>query len=331
MQEILMDIIVKMKFGSHLYGTATENSDIDYKGVYLPSREEILLGKIPKCHSYSTGDDMSKNSPEDTDVEIYSLHYFIKLACDGQTVAMDMLHAPDEMLIESSEIWKTIVSQKHKFYTKNLKSFINYARRQASKYGIKGSRLNAVSQVLAILTSEDPDDRLRKIWDQLPRMEYCHDAGRDPNGMRQYQVCGKTFQESASIGYVIPILTKFYDDYGHRAKLAAENKNIDWKAISHALRAAIQTKEILTKNTINFPLKDAPFLMKVKEGKLDYSTKVSPVLESLMEEVENLISESELPESVDIEYWQRFICETVEKERFRISKKQKPDPKKNDN
>ena len=74
-----MDIIVKMKFGSHLYGTATEISDIDHKGVYLPSKEEILLGKIPKCHSYSTGDDISKNSPEDVDVEIYSFHYFIKL------------------------------------------------------------------------------------------------------------------------------------------------------------------------------------------------------------------------------------------------------------
>jgi hypothetical protein len=64
--------------------------------------------------------------------------------------------------------------------------------------------------------------------------------------MRQYQVCGKTFQESATIGYVIPIVEKFYNDYGRRAKLAAENKNIDWKAVSHALRAAYQTKEILT-------------------------------------------------------------------------------------
>jgi hypothetical protein len=316
LQEIEMDIIVKMKFGSHLYGTATENSDIDYKGVFLPSKEEILLGEIPKCHSFSTGSGISKNDPDDVDVEIYSLHYFIKLACDGQTVAMDMLHAPEELLIESSEIWKSIVKQKDKFYTKNLKSFINYARRQASKYGIKGSRLQAVSQVLNILKSDDPDDKLRNIWDQLPRIDHCHDAGSDPSGMRQYQVCGKIFQESASIGYVIPILEKFYDDYGHRAKLAAENKNIDWKAVSHALRAAIQTKEIIINNTITFPLKDAPFLMQVKEGELDYSTEVAPVLESLMDEVEKLVIESRLPERVDVEYWNKFICETLEKERF---------------
>ena len=83
--------------------------------------------------------------------------------------------------------------------------------------------------------------------------------------MRQYQVCGKMFQESASIGYVLPIISKFYEEYGHRAKLAAQNQNIDWKAISHALRAAIQTKEILLDGTIAFPLTKAPFLLQVKE------------------------------------------------------------------
>jgi predicted nucleotidyltransferase len=312
-----MDFIVKMKFGSHLYGTDTENSDIDYKGVFLPSREEILLGNIPKCRNFTTGNNEDKNSPGDVDVEIYSLHYFIKLACDGQTVAMDMLHAPQELLIETSRIWEAIVKHKNKFYTKNLNSFVSYARRQAGKYGIKGSRLNAVSQVLTLLKLNDPKLKLRNIWDQLPRIEHCYETGVDPNGLRQFQICGKIFQESSSIGYVIPILEKFYDDYGHRAKLAAENKNIDWKAISHALRAAIQTKEIMTQGTISFPLKDAPFLMKVKAGKLDYTTEVAPVLESLMDEVEKMVSHSHLPEKVDIDYWNRFICETIEDSRFK--------------
>ena len=312
-----MDFIVKMKFGSHLYGTDTENSDIDYKGVFLPSRKEILLGNIPKCKSFTTGNYEDKNSPGDVDEEIYSLHYFIKLACDGQTVAMDMLHAPVDFLIETSKIWESIIKQKNKFYTKNLNSFVSYARRQASKYGIKGSRLNAASQVLTLLKSNDPKLKLRNIWDQLPKIEHCYETGLDPNGLRQFQICGKIFQESSAIGYVIPILEKFYDDYGHRAKLAAENKNIDWKAISHALRAAIQIKEIMTQGTITYPLADAPFLMKVKAGKLDYTTEVAPVLESLMDEVEKLVSQSDLPEKVDIDYWDRFICDTIENTRFK--------------
>ena len=62
-----MDLIVKMKFGSHLYGTASEHSDTDYKGVYLPSREAVLLGDIQKCLNHSTGCGTSKNKACDVD------------------------------------------------------------------------------------------------------------------------------------------------------------------------------------------------------------------------------------------------------------------------
>ncbi len=311
-----MDLIVKMMFGSHLYGTSTPDSDIDYKGVFLPTKEEVLLGRFPKSRGYSTGKENSRNTREDVDVEIYSLHYFIKLARDGQTVAMDMLHAPDDMILETSETWKFIVKNRRRFYTKNLKSFIDYARRQASKYGVKGSRVNATLEVLDLLKNEDPSQKMRAVWDRLPRIEHCYDLGSDPNGMRQYQVCGKSFQESAKIGYVIPILQKFYDDYGRRAKRAAENKNIDWKAVSHALRAACQTKEILTRGAITFPLKNAEFLKLVKQGRLDYLTEVAPVLEAVMGEVEELALNSRLPEKVDRKFWDDFICETLEKELF---------------
>jgi len=49
----VMNIIVKMKFGSHLYGTATVDSDLDYKGVFLPSKKEVLLGKIHKSINHT--------------------------------------------------------------------------------------------------------------------------------------------------------------------------------------------------------------------------------------------------------------------------------------
>jgi hypothetical protein len=312
-----LNLIVKMKFGAHLYGTHTDDSDVDYKGVFLPAKEEILLNKIPKCRYFSTGNALGKNSPGDVDEEIYSLHYFLKLACQGQTVAIDMLHAPEEMLIQNSHIWRAIIDQRQRFYTKSLNTFVVYARRQASKYGIKGSRLNAAAKLLDLLKSSDPDIRLREIWDRLPRDEHCHDIGVDPNGLRQYQVCGKIFQESCAVGYVLPIMRKFYDDYGERAKLAAENKNIDWKAISHALRAAIQIKEIIRYGTIRYPLRDAPYLLDVKSGRLNYAQEVAPILEAVMDEVEELVNQSNLPEAVDVSYWDDFICKTLEASRFK--------------
>ncbi len=311
-----LNLVVRMKFGAHMYGTATSKSDVDYRGVFLPSREEVLLGRIPKLHAYSSGTSAAKNTPQDIDVEIYSLNYFIALACEGQIVALDMLHAPDSAIEVSSDIWKEIVDQRHRFYTKNLRSLINYARRQTAKYGIKGSRLSAAAEVLNVLKAEPPSKKLRLVWDRLPRMEYCKETEPGPDGIRRYEVCGKIFQETAEIGYIVAVLERFYDEYGARAKEAAENRNIDWKAVSHALRAAFQVREILTSRTITFPLKEVPLLIRVKEGKLDYLTEAAPILEALIAEVEGLAAASDLPETVDTAYWDRFVCDTLERELF---------------
>ena len=156
----------------------------------------------------------------------------------------------------------------------------------------------AAARVLELLKTKDPRLRLRQVWDELPRIQHCRETERDPSGTRRFMVCGKTFQASVAIGHVIPILEKFYDDFGRRARLAAVNSGIDWKAVSHAFRAALQTREILTTRTLKFPLHDAPFLTRVKQGRLDYPTEAAPALEALMEEVEQLLDQSALPEQV---------------------------------
>lgn len=304
--------VVIMQFGSHLYGTATENSDLDFKGIFLPTQEEILLNNIPKSVSYKTNkDNESKNTSEDIEIEMYSIHYFIKLACEGQTVALDMLHAPNEMLIKNSIVWKIIQLYRKKFYTKNLKAFIGYARRQASKYGVKGSRLDSGKRVLEFLEYQDPSLTLRIVWDKLPRGEHIYTDEIDPNGNRMYQVCGKKFPETCTIGHALKPIETYCTAYGKRAREAKENKNIDWKAISHAMRAALQIKQLLTENTITFPLKEADYLLEVKQGKLDYMTEVSPKLEFLMEEVEMVSDISNLPEKVNTEFWDDLLVDIL--------------------
>lgn len=47
--------IVEMAHGSHLYGLETENSDMDYKGIYLPKLDDVLLGKDAGEIRSSTG------------------------------------------------------------------------------------------------------------------------------------------------------------------------------------------------------------------------------------------------------------------------------------
>ena len=70
-----MKTLLKCIFGSHLYGTNTKDSDKDFKGIELPCTEDILLGKIFRTKKLGTGNDNSKNTKDDLDYDIYSLHY----------------------------------------------------------------------------------------------------------------------------------------------------------------------------------------------------------------------------------------------------------------
>lgn len=307
-----LNLIVKMKFGSRLYGTDTPESDLDYKGIFLPSKEEIFLNRVPKEYNITTKKGSEKNTSEDVDTEIFSLHQFIKLACEGQTVAMDMLHAPDNMLEYSREIWHSIVANREKFYTKNLTAFIGYARRQAARYGICGSRLNTVREIIKLLGSKASTAKLDSFWNELPELEHTFKGSLDKNGIELYEICGKKFQRTVESQYVYESLSKFEQEYGERARKAANNEGIDWKAVSHAVRAAIQIKELLTDKTITFPLKEAEYLKQIKQGKLHYLNEVAPYLENLMDEVEILKQQSDLPEKPDRKFWDEFIISTIE-------------------
>ncbi|MEI6702620.1 MAG: nucleotidyltransferase domain-containing protein, partial [Deltaproteobacteria bacterium] len=70
--------IVQMKVGSHLYGTATPESDIDIKVVYIPSARDILLQRVSPVVSESRPKRRGeKNTSADTDCESFSLQRYL--------------------------------------------------------------------------------------------------------------------------------------------------------------------------------------------------------------------------------------------------------------
>ena len=302
-------ILFKTVFGSHLYGTDNDKSDRDFKGVYLPEQKDVILGRVKKTITFNSNkNDNIKNTKDDVDIEYYSLHYFIKLACQGQTVALDMLHAPMDKIIVTSEIWEQIYSERKRFYTKNLDAFVGYARKQASKYGLKGSRLAVAKDFLDLISGFDSNTRLESIWNLLPSSgEHTKKLGKNNNGVYEFKICGKILQSRMKIEHAYNCIKKYYDEYSDRAKLAEKNDGIDWKAVSHACRAALQVREILLNNTITFPLRQAKLLKEIKSGILSYSNFVSPYLENLMSEIDELSSKSQLPDTVDVTFWDDFI------------------------
>jgi hypothetical protein len=307
MNELKHKVLVEMVFGSHLYGTATEKSDKDFKGVFLPSMNEMLLGRVPKTVSFNTKTDSEqKNTSADVDRELYSLQYFFELAKKGETVALDMLHAPEEFWVTSSTEWRILHRHRSMFYTRNLSSFVGYARTQAAKYGVKGSRLADAKRVLEVL-QKFPREKVGFLKDRLPSGEHCG----FPKGLYTfYEVCGKKLTMTATAGHYVPMLENFIHEFGERARQAETNQGVDWKAISHAFRAGFQVKSILTEGDFTYPLRECEFLRQVKQGELHFKS-VSPMLEDLMAELDTLSAKSTLPEKVDAEWCDQLLLDLL--------------------
>ena len=305
-------MIMMTPFGSHLYGLNTATSDRDFKGIFMPEARDILLGTIPKTQKLSSGPSHERNSQEDVDSETYSLHHFVQLALQGQTVALDMLHG--NMETETSPEWKFLKRNRHLFYTKNMRAFIGYARKQAAKYGIKGSRLDAVREALAYLITKGDTplhylDRHHELWtNEHCRVDYEESEYGDAIDQQRsfWEVCGKKMTFGGKASHYVPMLKKFYENYGHRAHLAANNEGVDWKAVSHALRVGYQTQQIFKHGTFSYPLPQTPFLMKVKTGQLKYEY-VAGVLDDMMGHLNNRAEASDLPDKPNVKFWEDWL------------------------
>jgi predicted nucleotidyltransferase len=293
-----------MVFGSHLYGLNTENSDKDYKGIILPSKKEILLGKSHYHVDKSTNSSSFKNTKDDIDRSFYTLSYFIDMACKGDSTPIDMVHGNSDKLIQGSEIWRFIVSNRTKFYTKSMKSYVGYCKKQAAKYGIKGSRLGELERALNVLNQYSNNDIINDVQieesDVIRWIEY--------KGNNYLEICGSKFQDNLRISYAKDTLSKIFDRYGQRTKLAKENKNLDWKALSHSVRVGYQTYHILKDNGFEYPLDESNYIMDIKLGKLPFQ-EVEETLTQLVGDIEQLTLSSTYPNEVNRDFWDDFICQ----------------------
>ena len=315
-----MKILVKAYAGSHLFGTSTPDSDTDFKGVYLPSAEQILLGNAPETIQHSTGKSDSKNSSEDEDVELYSLAKFYKMLRKGDTAAIELLFTPDHLIVEKSIIWDSIVLDRDRLISKNIKGVIGYSRQQANKYGRVGKRLGELEGVIKDLkliesTLEFQNPKLKHVWEDLLKAMRCYSNVKlitlnTAEGVETpaIDILGKKFDYHCTFAFVIQVLKKLQKGYGQRARESKNNNGTDWKALSHALRVSYQGIELLETGKITLPLvgESLEMVRGTKLGKFEVEV-VSDQIAVNLERLEELSEESQLRENVDEDYIKNSI------------------------
>lgn len=311
--------------GSYLYGTNTESSDVDYKGIFIPEVKDMICGNVKDILSYSTGEEHAKNKKGDIDVEMISLRKFINLAIQGETYIMDMLHTPDDKTIITSDVWKYIQRHRDMFYCTNMKAYLGYVMKQASKYGVKGSRVAALRQVVEYMETVSDSKveqlgenvrglsvqqlRVKDIANGLPRNEFCFFETDERSNHTFYVLMGRKYMQTITVKEFRAAVNKLWKEYGDRARAAEMNQGIDWKALSHAYRGGVQLKEIYKTGDLVYPLADREMIVKIKQGRLPFK-EVQQLLEDTVHEVELLVENAKrngMRSSPSHEFWQNFV------------------------
>lgn len=297
-----MKTIVEIKFGSHLYGTSTPSSDLDYKAVFIPPAQDILLQRVKvTVTNQRPKQEFEKNVAGEIDRESYALHRYLQLLADSQTVALDMLFAPRWAMVGHPDpIWDHIFDCRHSLLSRRAASFIGYCRTQANKYGIKGSRVHAVRNIVEWLDQEIGVHghlvRMELAVDTLPAFiterKLEHTAiisiphpSKPEVGLPHLECCNRKAPFTISLKDARAIYGRLLDEYGGRALMAERNEGIDWKAMSHAVRVGGEALELLATGHITFPLPNAAHVLAVKQGAKPYA-QVAEEIEDLLEQVE---------------------------------------------
>lgn len=308
-------LVVRIEFGSHLYGTNTASSDHDYKSVHVPCARDILLQRVKGSLEHKVkrfeGD---KNAPEDTDDESYSIQRYLGLLSEGQTVTIDMLFTPKPLV--TSPLWEEIRANKDLLLTKRSAAFVGYCRTQANKYGIKGSRVAAAKDAAEFFKSHydrlGTTAKLHEIADLLPVLAGEHtkivELETTPGNTEMFvECCNRKVSFGNTIKAAYEIYSRIYDNYGKRAKLAQTNEGIDWKALSHAVRVANEALELLATANVTFPLPNAQHILEIKRGLLPYD-EVASEIERLLVEVEEASASSVLRDEADQVFIDDLVC-----------------------
>lgn len=273
------------RFGSHLYGTAIPGkSDRDYKGIFLPGEESLLLEEAENHLHFSSAHANERNNAEDSDLELWSAQYWIlKLLAGGNLPAIDLLFSnsfrkavlfSDPLLERIFAVAPLLVNPGGEIEA--------YCLRQARKYGIAGSRCGVLKNLRkwcghhqGSLENACLGEFLGELLKSCGDQRYC----MQKDGA--LLLCGKTFMPQTKFAYLQERIEGLFAKNCRQILKGVTSAHIDWKAVSHAIRAIGEIGEFLESGRIVFPRPERELLLAVKEGKYSWPEAEGMILTGL--------------------------------------------------
>ena len=291
--------------GSYAYGTNNENSDIDIRGIFLNSREELLSGGfIDKCEQVVN---------EATDTTIYSLSKIVSLLANVNPNTIEMLGLDDDQYMYLSPEGQMLVDNAHLFLSKKCaNSFGGYANAQL--YRLTQKSAHSMSQsglekhILKTLEFMQTDfekkysaisgDSLKLYIDNSDQENMDTEIFMDVN-LHHYPL-----RDYCSLWSELKNVTSEYKKLGKRNQKALEHAKIG-KHMMHLVRLYLMCFDILEKEKIiTHRIDDHDMLMEIRNGK--YITENNDVVPEFFEMVDEYekrlqyaLKNTSLPEKPD--------------------------------
>jgi predicted nucleotidyltransferase len=334
------NIIFKAIVGSQSYGTATPESDVDYKGIYLQSNDDILSMK------YKEQIEVSK------DECYYEIRRFIELLSVANPTILELLFSPQDCILIDSPQYQLLREHRHKFLTKACRhSFGGYAIAQIQKAKGLNKKMNWEKEKIE---RKDPLDFCYiihttgltypfKKWvennhinfDNLVASHvnhavgcyflYCIEnnkkglIGDNSNSIRVSEV-PKDLMPTATFFYNEQAYSTHCRDYkDYQTWLNERNtqryvdvgnhgQQIDGKNLLHCRRLLDVAMEIAETGELNVRRPNTDYLLSIRQGKIPLENIIKQAEEDILR-LDELYEKSNLPEKIDVEFLNELLLQ----------------------
>lgn len=259
-------IIFLVKAGSHFFNLAGPQSDKDYRGIYLPSPEEFYKGEgRRKMIDYSTNDGTKKglkNTNTDVDFTLFSVTKFLELLKSGDFNMMELLHAPDDVILVNSPLMENLTELRPNLLVNDISAFLGFIKKEYKRYGINIHHYEEQEKLMKFLLDFPPHTRMNTIWKELEVyakgnsfISFTTSKTGNNKSVASFKVAQRLYQNTVRVDYITDAIKQRLTTYGHRQKNMA-SAGVEFKGLYHALRLIYEANDLFDYGEFKLPFNE---------------------------------------------------------------------------
>ena len=281
----MQNIILQTITGSHLYGTNNKDSDVDRIGIFMPTNDQLFGLKTADIIDESTiiKDETGKNTKDSQDIVFYSLKKFMQLALQNNPNILEILFTKPPFIENMDFYGNWLLENKGTFLHQGLKQrFIGYAISQKHKMVIKPENFKVLQEAINYFDDLVKTDKKYEndLLIELPSYEKCI-ITKNSN----ISIGDLNFQKHTMLKKAYRMVKDRLSKATHRQTMYTKY-GYDLKFAMHTLRLVYEGIELITRQTITFPLNSRDLLCNVRLGHFSLE-KIHSLIDSAINEIDS--------------------------------------------